>query len=80
MTFSREHFVSAPDEVFVSRLTADKPGALSFTVALDRPERFETTAAGAERTADDRHAQRRPRRQGRDLRGAAARAGPRRHA
>jgi len=42
--FTREHFISAPDEVFVSRLTADRPGALSFGVALDRPERFETTA------------------------------------
>ena len=30
--------------MFVSRLTADQPGALSFTIALDRPERFETTA------------------------------------
>ena len=42
--FTREHFISAPDEVFVSRLTADQPGALSFAVILDRPERFETTA------------------------------------
>ncbi|MHB8972183.1 MAG: glycosyl hydrolase family 95 catalytic domain-containing protein [Pirellulaceae bacterium] len=42
--FTREYFISAPDEVLVSRLTADKPGALSFAVALDRPERFETTA------------------------------------
>ena len=42
--FTREYFVSAPDEVFVSRLTADKPGSLSFAVTLDRPERFETTA------------------------------------
>ena len=40
VTFTREHFVSAPDEVFVTRLT----GPLSFTVALDRPERFETKA------------------------------------
>ena len=39
-TFTREHLVSAPDEVFVSRLT----GPVSFTVSLDRPERFETTA------------------------------------
>jgi alpha-L-fucosidase 2 len=38
--FTREHFVSAPDEVFVTRLTADQPGALSFAVALDRPERL----------------------------------------
>ncbi|MFO1521770.1 MAG: glycoside hydrolase N-terminal domain-containing protein [Kiritimatiellia bacterium] len=43
-TFERTHFTSAPDEVFVSRLTADKPGALSFAIALDRPERFTTTA------------------------------------
>lgn len=44
--FTREHFVSAPDEVFVSRLTADKSGSLSFTVAMDRPERFKTTGVG----------------------------------
>ncbi len=43
VTFTREHFVSAPDEVFVSRLT----GPISFTIALDRPERFETTATAA---------------------------------
>ncbi|MCX7046049.1 MAG: glycoside hydrolase N-terminal domain-containing protein [Candidatus Sumerlaeota bacterium] len=45
--FERTHFVSAPDEVFVSRLAADKPASLSFLIALDRPERFETKAAGA---------------------------------
>ena len=44
--FQREHFVSAPDEVLVSRLTADQPGALSFSIVLDRPERFVTTVAG----------------------------------
>jgi len=33
--------------VFVSRLTPDKAGALSFSVELDRPERFETTASAA---------------------------------
>jgi len=42
--FAREHFVSAPDAVFVSRLTADTPGSLSLTIALDRQERFETKA------------------------------------
>jgi alpha-L-fucosidase 2 len=42
VTFTREHFVSAPDEVFVSRLT----GPISLTVALDRPERFETKPVG----------------------------------
>ncbi len=42
--FTRDHFISAPDEVFVSRLTASQPGALSFTVSLNRKERFETKA------------------------------------
>ena len=42
--YSRESFVSAPDQVFVSRYMSDKPGGLSFTVALDRPERFEVRA------------------------------------
>jgi len=44
--FIREHFVSAPDEVFVSRLAADGPARLSFAMTLDRPERFETRAVG----------------------------------
>lgn len=42
VSFSRQHFVSAPDEVFVSRLTADKPGQVSFAATLDRPERSES--------------------------------------
>jgi len=42
--FQRTHFISAPDQVFVSRLTADHPGSLSFKVALDRKERFQTVA------------------------------------
>ena len=41
-SFTREHFVSKADEVFVSRLT----GPVSFTVVLDRAERFVTTAVG----------------------------------
>ncbi len=45
--FTREHFISAPDEVFVSRLTADKPGSLLFTITLGRPERFETRTTQA---------------------------------
>ena len=35
--FTREAFVSAPDQVMVMRLTADKPGQLSFTAGFDRP-------------------------------------------
>ena len=40
--FERSHFISAPDEIFVSRLTASKPAAISFIAKLDRPERFTT--------------------------------------
>ena len=46
ITYTREIFVSAPDEVIVVRLTADQPGALNFDVALDRPERFTTASEG----------------------------------
>ncbi|NOS68575.1 MAG: glycoside hydrolase family 95 protein [Verrucomicrobia bacterium] len=46
VTFKREMFVSAPDEVMVLRLTATKPGQLSFVTKLDRPERFATVADG----------------------------------
>ena len=44
--YTREAFVSAPDQVIVVRLTADKPGAISFDAQLGRPERFETVAIG----------------------------------
>ena len=46
--FTREHFVSAPDEVFVTRLAADRPGSLSLTIGMDRRERFETRATRAD--------------------------------
>jgi len=39
VTFRREYFVSAPDQVAAVRLTADKRNALGVSVALDRPER-----------------------------------------
>jgi alpha-L-fucosidase 2 len=45
--YAREAFVSAPDEVLVLRLRADRPRRLSFDVTLDRPERA-TVAATAE--------------------------------
>jgi len=35
--FTREIFSSAPDQVLVVRLTADKPGALSFNLQYTRP-------------------------------------------
>ncbi|MEP4078399.1 glycosyl hydrolase family 95 catalytic domain-containing protein [Haloferula sp.] len=36
VTYVREVFVSAPDQVMVIRLTADKPGKLDFTARFDR--------------------------------------------
>lgn len=43
ITFSREIFVSAPDQAIVIRITADKPGAITFEAGLERPERSSTT-------------------------------------
>ena len=48
VNFTREIFVSAPDEAIVIRLRADKPGALNFKTQLDRPERFTTVADGSD--------------------------------
>jgi alpha-L-fucosidase 2 len=46
--YLREAFVSAPDEVIVLRIAADKPGAVSFDTRLDRPERAETVTTGTD--------------------------------
>lgn len=44
--YTREVFVSQPDQVLVVRFTASKPGQLSFTCRLNRPERFSTYSVG----------------------------------
>lgn len=49
VTYTREAFVSAPDEAIIIRLTASRPGALNFDVLLDRPENFSTTSGGPDR-------------------------------
>lgn len=46
VVFQREMFVSAPAQVMVLRLSASRPGQISFAARLDRPERFKTLAAG----------------------------------
>jgi len=46
--YTREIFASAPDEAVVLRLTASRPGALNFTLALDRPEKAATVTAGTD--------------------------------
>ncbi|HEV2695069.1 MAG TPA: glycoside hydrolase family 95 protein [Verrucomicrobiae bacterium] len=44
--YDREMFASAPDQVMVLRLGADKAKQISFDLRLDRPERFATTGEG----------------------------------
>jgi alpha-L-fucosidase 2 len=46
VTYTREAFASAPDEVMVFRFTADQPGKISFDATLDRLQSFETVADG----------------------------------
>ena len=42
VNYQRELFVSQPDQVFVMRITADKPKQISFTCGMDRPEYYNT--------------------------------------
>ena len=46
VTQTREHFISAPDEVFASRIRAEAGGKLTFEIVMDRPERFATASVG----------------------------------
>ena len=46
--YTREVFASAPDQVIVVRLTADQPGALSFTAGLKTPQKVEITVEGGD--------------------------------
>jgi len=45
VTYRREIFSSAPDQVIVVRLTTDKPGSLHVRLSLDRPGSFQTKRA-----------------------------------
>ena len=42
--YKREVFVSQPNQIMVVKLTADKPGKISFKSTLTRPEKFITTS------------------------------------
>ena len=46
VTCKREMFVSAPAQAIVLKLSANKPGHVSFTASLDRPERYQTVTSG----------------------------------
>lgn len=48
ITYTREYFTSFGDDVDVIRLSADKPGKLSCSLTLSRPERGETSVHGNE--------------------------------
>jgi alpha-L-fucosidase 2 len=49
VAYTRETFSSAPDQVMVVRLTADRPGALSLQLALTRPgSNAAVTASGSD--------------------------------
>ncbi len=45
VTFKREVFASHPDRVIVVRITADKPGQISFTLRMDSPHTNSQTRA-----------------------------------
>ena len=46
VVYKREYFTSFSGDVDVIHLTASKPGKLSCTISIDRPERFEVHAIG----------------------------------
>src|SRR5579863_10532100 len=47
--YTREIFASAPDEVIVVRLTADRKGAIAFRASMDRPDDFSVAASGQDK-------------------------------
>ncbi|NQT76725.1 MAG: glycoside hydrolase family 95 protein [Bacteroidetes bacterium] len=44
ITYTREIFVSAPDNIILIHITADKPGAINTTIALQRQKDADVTA------------------------------------
>jgi alpha-L-fucosidase 2 len=55
VNFLREVFSSAPDQVLVVRLTADKPGELTFTSRLSRPGNKATIVSGGNEITMNEH-------------------------
>lgn len=41
-TYRREYFASFSNDVIIIKITADQPRKISFTLSLDRPERYQT--------------------------------------
>jgi alpha-L-fucosidase 2 len=44
VTYLREIFISEPDQIMVIKITANKPGKISFRSTMTRPEKYVTTA------------------------------------
>ncbi|WP_328709857.1 glycosyl hydrolase family 95 catalytic domain-containing protein [Microbispora hainanensis] len=51
--YKREVFASAPDQVIVVRLTADKPGSITFSATFDSPQRTTLTSPDSSTVALD---------------------------
>ena len=51
ISYKREVFASAVDQVIVVRVTADKPGSISIDAMLDRPADFELNESGPDTLA-----------------------------
>ena len=54
VTFAREVFASAPDQVIVVRLTANRPGQISFEARLQTPQRATDRRDDVRRSGDAR--------------------------
>ena len=62
--YTREVFASAPDNVIVVRLTADKPGRISFTAGMKTPMKATVETDGRRHAGHARDGRRRRRHQG----------------
>jgi len=59
--YTREVFASAPDQVIVVRISADRPKKIAFTATMDRPMDFATRAEGERLVLDGEALPREPR-------------------
>lgn len=49
VTYQREAFASFPDQVIIFRITANKPNAINFTAAMNRPGQVEISTDGKDK-------------------------------
>ncbi len=46
VTYKTEVFASCPDQVILVRISADKPGSVSFSASMDRPSEYNVSVTG----------------------------------